>query len=221
MGARANMHSRRYGSASPVTAISFGDEERHQGALSAAVGSKLARSWWAAGLRAIAAGGFAIAILLLPQPTLATLAMMFSAYVAADGALAIVMGLLAMQREGLWQALVLEGAINLAVAAAVLIWPAMAAIAFLRLTSAWAIVTGALLIASTRWLPLSRGRWMLTLAGVVSTTWGALASAWGPTATTAPEATAWWLLGYALPFAAALLALAGLLQQDSSAPRPN
>jgi peptidoglycan/LPS O-acetylase OafA/YrhL len=97
----------------------------------------------------------------------------------------------------------------------------MAAIAFLRLTSAWAIVTGALLIASTRRLPFWRGRWMLTLAGVVSTTWGALASAWGPTATTAPEATAWWLLGYALPFAAALLALAGLLQQDSSAPRRN
>ena len=139
--------------------------------------------------------------------------MMFAAYVAADGALAIVAAVRAIHRGALWQALVLEGAINLAVAAAVLIWPAMAAVAFLHLTSAWAIVTGALLIAAARRLSLSHGRWQLTQAGAVSATWGLSASAWGPTSASMPETTAWWLLGYALPFAAALLALAGLLQQ--------
>jgi uncharacterized BrkB/YihY/UPF0761 family membrane protein len=48
------------------------------------------------GLRAVAAGGFAIAVLLLPQSTLAAFLMMFAGYVAAYGALAIVLGFLVL-----------------------------------------------------------------------------------------------------------------------------
>lgn len=147
------------------------------------------------------------------ETTLAALLMLFSAYVAPDGAHAIVAAVRAKQRGGFWQAFVLEGAINLAVAAAVLTWPAMAAVAFLRLTSVWAIITGVLLIAAARRLSLSHGLWLLTLSGALSATWGLVASAWGPTSARVPETTAWWLLGYALPFAAALLALSALLQR--------
>jgi Short repeat of unknown function (DUF308) len=111
----------------------------------------LARNWWAVGLRSLVAVAFAIAvILLLPRPTLGALVLLFAAYLAADGALAIVAGVRAMRRGELWQALMFEGAANLMVAGAVLIWPAMAAVAFVPLTSAWAIVTGALLLAAAR-----------------------------------------------------------------------
>jgi uncharacterized membrane protein HdeD (DUF308 family) len=173
----------------------------------------LARNWWTVGLRALIAVVFIIAVLLLPRPTLGALVMMFAAYVAADGALAIVSGLRAMRRGELWQTLIFEGAINLALAGSVLIWPAMAAVTFVRLTSAWAIVTGALLLAAARRLSVSHGRWLLALTGMVSGVWGALATTVGPTAESAPETMGWWLVGYALPFAATLLLLAGILQR--------
>jgi uncharacterized membrane protein HdeD (DUF308 family) len=173
----------------------------------------LARNWWAVGLRSLVAVAFAIAvILLLPRPTLGALVLLFAAYLAADGALAIVAGVRAMRRGELWQALMFEGAANLMVAGAVLIWPAMAAVAFVPLTSAWAIVTGALLLAAARRLARSHGRWLFVLAGALSTTWGALAAAVGPSAGSTPETVGWWLVGYALPFAIVLMALAGLLQ---------
>jgi uncharacterized membrane protein HdeD (DUF308 family) len=138
---------------------------------------------------------------------------MFAAYVAADGALAIVSGLRAMRRGELWQTLIFEGAINLALAGSVLIWPAMAAVTFVRLASAWAIVTGALLLAAARRLSVSHGRWVLALTGMVSGIWGALATTVGPTAESAPDTMAWWLVGYALPFAATLLLLSSILQR--------
>src|SRR5258705_9113826 len=53
----------------------------------------LARNWWAIGLRGAAAILFVIAILCLPSPTIASLVLMFAAYVAADGALAILAGM--------------------------------------------------------------------------------------------------------------------------------
>jgi uncharacterized membrane protein HdeD (DUF308 family) len=180
---------------------------------SAAMSAGLARNWWTVGLRALFAVVFIIAVLLLPRPTLGALIIMFAAYVAADGALAIVLGLRAMRRGELWQTLIFEGAINLVLAGGVLIWPAMAAVTFVRLASAWAIVTGALLLAAARRLSVSHGRWVLALTGMVSGIWGALATTVGPTAESAPDTMAWWLVGYALPFAATLLLLSSILQR--------
>jgi uncharacterized membrane protein HdeD (DUF308 family) len=180
---------------------------------SAAMSAGLARNWWTVGLRALFAVVFIIAVLLLPRPTLGALIIMFAAYVAADGALAIVLGLRAMRRGELWQTLIFEGAINLVLAGGVLIWPAMAAVTFVRLASAWAIVTGALLLAAARRLSVSHGRWVLALTGMVSGIWGALATTVGPTAESAPDTMGWWLVGYALPFAATLLLLSSILRR--------
>lgn len=129
----------------------------------AAMSAALARNWWAIGLRALLAVAFVIAVLLLPRPTLGALVLMFAAYMAADGALEIVSGLRAMRRGEFWQTLIFEGATNLALVGAVLIWPAMAAVAFVRLTSAWAIVTGALLVAAARRLSPSTAAGCLRL----------------------------------------------------------
>jgi uncharacterized membrane protein HdeD (DUF308 family) len=181
----------------------------------------LERNWWVLGLRALFAGMFVIATLLLPTPTLAALILIFIAYVAADGALAIVAAVRAMRRGEVWQTLIFEGTINLTLAGTLLIWPAVAAVAFVRLTSAWAIVTGAILVGAARRLPLSHGRRTLALAGVVSGVWGAVAAAVGPSSESTPQTLGWWLIAYALPFGATLLVLAGLLQrrhQQSSTP---
>jgi hypothetical protein len=79
----------------------------------------LARNWWAVGLRGAAAMLFVIAILCLPSPTIASLMLMFAAYVAADGAFAILAGMRAAPRGERLRLVILEGATNLAAAAAV------------------------------------------------------------------------------------------------------
>jgi uncharacterized membrane protein HdeD (DUF308 family) len=148
-----------------------------------------------------------------PKPTLGALVLAFAAYVAADGAMALVAGIRAMRRGELWQTLIFEGAVNLSVTGVVLVGPAMAAVAFVRLTSVWAIVTGALLFAAARRLSVAHGRWLLALAGMISVVWACWRPLVGPSSVNAPETMAWWRIGYALPFAAMLLALAGLLQR--------
>jgi uncharacterized membrane protein HdeD (DUF308 family) len=99
---------------------------------------------------------------LFPKPTLGAFVLAFAAYVAADGAMALVAGIRAMRRGELWQTLIFEGAVNLSVTGVVLVWPAMAAVAFVRLTSVWAIVTGALLLAAARRLSVAHGRLCLS-----------------------------------------------------------
>ena len=171
----------------------------------------LARNWWAIGLRGAAAILFVIAVLCLPSPTVASLVLMFAAYVAADGAFAILAGMRAVPRDERWRLLILEGATNLAAAAAVLAWPALAIAApFVRLACAWAVVTGALLLAAAHRLSGPHGRWVLVLAGVASAGWGALAAA---ADAGNPDTIRLWLVGYAVVFGGVLLALADQLRK--------
>jgi uncharacterized membrane protein HdeD (DUF308 family) len=176
-------------------------------------GAGLARNWWAVGLRGVLAVVFGLAILALPPPTLASLVVMFAAYLAADGIFALLAATWAARRGERSPLLIFEGATNLAVAGGVLAWQAVAIAPLFQLASVWAVVTGALLLAAARRLSLSHGRWLLAIAGVLSATWGALVAAWGPSSATTPETMEWWLIAYALPFAAVLTALAGLLQR--------
>ena len=166
-----------------------------------------ARHAWAAGMRALTAIAFAIALILLPRPTLGAVLMLFAAYVTADGVLAIASAVQEMRRGAACGSMMLEGATNLLVATAILIWPATAMVAFVHLTSAWAVITGGLLLATARRLPLTLGRTLLSVAGLFSAMWGTLAAALGPSASGDPKMTAWWLIGYALPFALILLAV--------------
>jgi uncharacterized membrane protein HdeD (DUF308 family) len=101
--------------------------------------------------------------------------------------MALVAGIRAMRRGELWQTLIFEGAVNLSVTGVVLVGPAMAAVAFVRLTSVWAIVTGALLLVAARRLSVAHGRWLLALAGMISVVWGVLAATVGPSSESAPE----------------------------------
>ena len=78
-----------------------------------------------------------------------------------------------------WRMLILEGSINLAAAAGVLVWQAVAVVPLVHILSAWAVVTGALLFAAAHRLSGRDGRWVLVLAGIVSAAWGVLAAAIG------------------------------------------
>jgi len=167
-------------------------------------------NWWAIGLRGVAAILFAITILSLPPQAVAPLVFLFAAYLAADGAFAILAGMRAPRWGYRWPMLIFEGSVNLAAAAAVLVWQAVAAVALVQIATAWAVITGGLLLAAAHRLSRSGGRWILMLAGVVSASWGALVAAIGASDT---RAIGLWLVGYALIFGGTLAALAGHWQR--------
>jgi uncharacterized membrane protein HdeD (DUF308 family) len=137
----------------------------------------VARNWWVIGLRGAAAVLFAIIILSLSP------------------------------RWGYrWPMLILEGSVNLAAAAAVLVWQAVAAVPLVQIATAWAVITGGMLLAAAPRVSGSEGRWILVLAGVVSASWGALLAAIGASDT---RAMGLWLVAYALIFGGTLAVPAG------------
>jgi uncharacterized membrane protein HdeD (DUF308 family) len=106
--------------------------------------------------------------------------------------------------------LILEGSVNLAAAAAVLVWHEVAVVPLVQIATAWAVITGGMLLAAAPRVSGSEGRWILVLAGVVSASWGALIAAIGASDT---RAMGLWLVGYALIFGGTLTALAGHWQR--------
>lgn len=174
----------------------------------------LARNWWAVGLRVIAAIAF-IFILTLPRPTVASLITAFGVYVTADGIFAIISGIRAIQRGERWKMLILEGSINLAMVSVILAMPELAIIPFVHLTSAWAVLTGALALAASRRLADGYGRLLLAFSGGISIAWGALQAAAGPAAETDASKLANWLLAYSISFGVAMLALSIKLHRSA------
>ena len=188
------------------------------GARSSAMSAGLARNWWAIGLRGIAAVAFGLCVLTLPPPTVASLVLLFAAYVVADGAFAIVAGARAANHPERWWTLILEGVTNLAAAGGVLVWAAIAVVPLLSLASAWAIVTAAPMLAAAHRFSGVYGRWLLGFGGGVSAGWGALAAALAPSSDGDLRTTELWLVAYALVFGVTLLVLASGLRRRHAEP---
>lgn len=168
----------------------------------------LAHNWWAVGLRGVVTVAFGLTVVaVLPSSTTASLVVLFAAYLAADGFFAVLAARRMARETRRWWTLTLEGLTNLGLAGWVLIWPAIAAVAFLHVLSIWAIVTGALMLGAAHRLSLFHGRWVLAFAGATSTGWGILLATTGPDAIDDPHAMALWLIAYAALFGITLLAL--------------
>jgi uncharacterized membrane protein HdeD (DUF308 family) len=85
------------------------------------------------------------------------------------------------------------------------LWPLATILAFVILMAAWAIVSGALLLAAAFRLHLAHGRWLMGFGGAVSVVWGVLLLLW-PIA--GAVVLTLWMGAYALIFGATLLFLA-------------
>lgn len=164
-------------------------------------------------MRSIAAILFGVGMILLPSHAIASLVLLFTAYVAADGIFAILVAVRAARRGQRWWTMILEGTTNLAVAGVVLIWSALAVVPLVPLVGIWAVATGALMLAAARRLPGAHGGWLLSLAGALSAAWGVLVSTLGPSSADDPRLMAWWLIAYAFPFGLLLLLVALRLQR--------
>ena len=184
-------------------------------AKSEAMSALLARNWWAVLLRGVAAILFGLVALFLPGVTLASLVLVFAAYMLVDGIFAIVSAVRAARRHERWGLFVLEGIIDLIAGAFAFVLPGAALLAFVALAAVWALVSGGLMFASAFRLHRDHGKAWLIVGGIASIAWGALLLLF-PAA--GLVVLTWWLGAYAFVFGVALIILSISLHRRA-APR--
>jgi len=174
-----------------------------------AMSGLLARNWWAVLLRGVAAILFGLVALLAPDLTLASLVLVFAAYMLVDGILAIVSAIRAARRHERWALFVLEGIVDIVAGVAAFLLPAAALIAFVALLAVWALVSGGLMVASAFRLSRDHGRLWLILGGAASVVWGALLLIYPITGLVVMT---WFIGAYALVFGLSLIVLSVTLR---------
>lgn len=214
-GARASFGQAEWRQAmaadSPANGTATNDAASAPGARVQAMNALLARNWGLVLLRGALALIFGLLVVLLPGLALASLVLLFSAYMLADGLFTIVSAVRAAGTHERWGWLVLEGLLDIAAGVVAFFWPGITLLVFVALVAAWAILSGvALLVAAFR-LHKAHGRWLMGLAGLLSIIWGVLlvfAPIVGALVLTL------WIGAYAAAFGLVLIVLALRLRQS-------
>ena len=165
----------------------------------------LARNWWAVLLRGLIGVALGVLTFWTPAVSLASLVLVFAAYMLADGVLGIIAAVRAARRHERWGWLVLEGLLDIAAGVVALAWPGLTIIVFVALVAAWAIVSGGTMFLAAFRFNKRDGRWLMGLAGVLSIIWGVLL-AFAPI--TGALVLTLWIGAYALVFGITLIILA-------------
>lgn len=179
--------------------------------------SVLVRNWWAFVLRGVLAVLFGILAFLVPGATMLSLVFLFAAYALADGIFVITGAVMAAKAHERWGLLVLEGLVDIAASVMAVFWPGLTVVVFVLLVAAWALLTGALLLAASFRVDADHGRWWIALGGVVSILYGAalvIAPLIGALVLT------WWIGAYALFFGIAMLVFAFRLRAKFKSLKP-
>jgi uncharacterized membrane protein HdeD (DUF308 family) len=122
--------------------------------------------------RGVTAVLFGILVLAWPGITLRALVFAFGAYSLVDGAIALLEASAGAGRPDRWR-LVVHGMAGVAAGVAVLVWPALTALALLYLIGTWAIVLGATEVVSALAVPGDGGqRLRAGLHGLVGLAFG-------------------------------------------------
>jgi uncharacterized membrane protein HdeD (DUF308 family) len=194
-----------YQGARPASFADIQEPWSFAGGVSDAMSARLAQNWWAMALRGVFAILFGLVAVLLPGVTLASLVLLFGAYMLVDGIFAIAAGIKAAARHERWGALLLEGIVDLIACAIAFVWPLATVLAFVILMAAWAVVSGVLLLSAAFRLHAAHGKWFMGFGGAVSIAWGILLFLW-PIA--GAVVLTLWMGAYALFFGVTLLILA-------------
>lgn len=184
----------------------------------AALRRSLAQNWWAIALRGGFAVGFGLLTFLLPEITIATLVILFAAYMLADGVFAIVAGVKAAQRHERWGSLVLEGVANILAGVVAILWPAITVLVFVYLVAFWSVVSGILMIMAAVKLTGAHGRWWMAVAGALSVGFGLILAL---TPIAGAVVLTIWLGAYAVVFGVMLLVASFRLRAMRDATPPS
>jgi uncharacterized membrane protein HdeD (DUF308 family) len=96
-------------------------------------------------------------------------------YAFADGVLSIYQAIRgARRKDERWGWMLLSGVLGVIVAVLAVLWPGITVFAFVMLVAAWALLTGALMLATATRLKRSHGRGWLIFGGIVSAIYAAL-----------------------------------------------
>jgi uncharacterized membrane protein HdeD (DUF308 family) len=162
-------------------------------------------NWWALALRGVVAILFGIIAIVWPAVTATALIVLFAVYVLIDGVFTIVAAVRAARHHARSGPLLLEGILDLIIAAICFLWPMTALVALVYLIAIWAVITGIALIAAGIALIRLNGEWLLILCGLISLLLGIILLI-QPAA--GVVALSWWFGIYALLFGVALLSAA-------------
>ncbi len=135
----------------------------------------LSRNWWVLLLRGLAAIAFGILTWLLPGISLATLVLLFGAYILVDGILGSWTAIAGRKEHEHWGVLLLWGLIGIGVGILTFLVPGITALALLFYIAIWAIATGVLeIVAAIRLRKEIKNEWLLVFGGLVSVVFGAI-----------------------------------------------
>lgn len=169
----------------------------------------LAQNWWTFTLRGVLTLLFGILAFVAPGATLTTLIFVFGFFAILNGVFALyaAWNLRSFDR---WWVLLLEGLLGIAAGVIAFFYPGAAAIAFLSILAAWAILVGILqIVAAIRLRKEIENEWSLGLGGLASIIFGVLLVVWPRSGLVAIS----WIIGlYAIAFGVLLLILGSRLR---------
>ena len=129
-------------------------------------GFGLASKWGWVVLRGVVAVLFGVLAFARPGPLTMGIVLLFGAYAFVGGIAAIVAAARRGRAGSSWGMLLFDGLLGIAVAVFALLWPARMAITFVWVIGAWAVISGALEVASAiRLRKLIEHEWALALLG--------------------------------------------------------
>jgi uncharacterized membrane protein HdeD (DUF308 family) len=134
--------------------------------------SDLKKVRWAVGINGVLSLAFGVVILVWPGISLYALTILFGAYAAASGVVALASAIGGRIKEGRgW--LALYGLLGIGIGVGVLLKTDISALALLYVIGAYAVALGIISVGGAFWLPLEGGdRALLVLTGFVSILFG-------------------------------------------------
>jgi uncharacterized membrane protein HdeD (DUF308 family) len=158
----------------------------------------LKRHWWVSVIRGIAAIVFGVIAFAYPGLTLATLVLLFGAWVLIDGVFRVAGAIAGRPSDPEWGFHLIVGIIGIIIGFLTFRAPLITALALIIYIAAWALMIGATEIALAIKLRREiKGEWFLILMGLASILFAVLLL-WNP----APGALAlvWLIASYAIVF---------------------
>lgn len=143
------------------------------GILERRLAAVLSRNWWVLLIRGLVAIAFALFVWFRPGISLASLVLVFGAFVLVDGVLGVGTAFAGRREHEDWWMLLLWGLVGIGVGTLTVVAPGVTALALLFYIAIWAIGTGIMQIAAAiRLRKEIENEWLLILAGLASVLFG-------------------------------------------------